>query len=185
MNGLVNRGDFSNIQDSDLARIDNAWLAIRDGKVEDFGKGQIPGFFSDYGVVDAKGSLVTPGLVDCHTHPMFGGDRSHEFVKRLDGASYTEIAEAGGGIKYTVSQTREASLEDLTEIAYKNIKRFLSNGVTTVEVKSGYGLSVEEELKMLLAYKDLKEKRSRRLKLLVWLFMLYTMESPKKNLLRK
>ena len=160
---LVQRGDFNSITDKDLGRISNAWLALSNGRVEDYGTGEIP-FFKDYDTVDAEGCLVTPGLVDCHTHPMFGGDRSSEFVKRLEGVSYTEIAEAGGGIKYTVSQTRQASLEELKQIAKKNVDKFLLNGVTTLECKTGYGLSVEEELKMLLAYKELKNESKQTLK---------------------
>ena len=156
MSPLVQRRSFEKIEDEDLGRIQNAWIAFANGRVEDFGSGDVPKFFADYDVVDAENHLVTPGLVDCHTHPMFGGDRSEEFVKRLRGVTYTEIAEQGGGIKYTVAKTREASLEELATIAKQNLDKFLSNGVTSVECKSGYGLSVEEELKMLLAYKKLK-----------------------------
>ena len=90
-----------------------------------------------------------PGLVDCHTHPIFGGCRAHEFAAKLRGATYQEIARQGGGIKSTVSATRKASNEELLARVTDVLHRFLSRGVTTVEVKSGYGLSVAEELRHL------------------------------------
>ena len=95
--------------------------------------------------------VALPGLVDCHTHLCFGGSRAKDFALRNAGKTYLEIAEAGGGIWDTVTQTRKLSIEKLTEKTVKNANRHLSEGVTTIEVKSGYGLSVEEELKMLRA----------------------------------
>lgn len=95
--------------------------------------------------------VALPGLVDCHTHICFGGSRAKDFAMRNAGKSYLEIAESGGGIWDTVTQTRKLSLEELVEKTIRNANRHLSEGVTTIEVKSGYGLTVAEELKMLRA----------------------------------
>ena len=97
------------------------------------------------------GGIVTPGFVDCHTHLVFGGDRSHEFEQRLNGVSYSEIAAQGGGIISTVTATRKASLDELVASASWRLERLLAEGVTTVEIKSGYGLDQESELRMLKA----------------------------------
>ncbi|OIN13505.1 imidazolonepropionase [Oceanisphaera psychrotolerans] len=104
---------------------------------------------SGFECVDAKGALMTPGLVDCHTHLVFGGNRAGEFEARLEGASYEEIARAGGGIISTVRATRAASEDELFESARPRLQALMADGVTTVEIKSGYGLDVENELKML------------------------------------
>ena len=98
---------------------------------------------------DFGGTLVTPGLVDAHTHLVYGGLRAHEFELRLQGASYEDIARAGGGIRSTVAATRAASEDELFELAARRLKALQSNGVTTVEIKSGYGLSYEDEAKCL------------------------------------
>jgi imidazolonepropionase len=98
---------------------------------------------------DCAGALITPGLIDCHTHLVYGGDRAHEFELRLNGASYEEIARSGGGIASTVQATRSASLEQLTEQSRPRLQRLLAEGVTTLEIKSGYGLALEPERKML------------------------------------
>jgi imidazolonepropionase len=100
-------------------------------------------------VHDAGGAWITPGLIDCHTHLVHGGDRAREFELRLTGASYEQIARAGGGIRYTVEQTRKASEEELYASALPRLRDLLAEGVTTVEIKSGYGLTLEDELKML------------------------------------
>jgi imidazolonepropionase len=102
-------------------------------------------------VVDAGGRWLTPGLVDCHTHLVWGGDRAGEFERRLAGASYAEIAAAGGGIRSTVRATRAASEEELALAAAERLAPLLAEGLTTVEIKSGYGLSLADELKQLRA----------------------------------
>jgi len=94
---------------------------------------------------------MTPGLIDCHTHLIYGGNRIDEFEKRLQGASYEEIAAAGGGILSTVSATRAASEDELVESAKRRLRSFVNEGVTTIEIKSGYGLDVKNEIKMLRA----------------------------------
>lgn len=99
--------------------------------------------------LDAEGGWATPGLIDCHTHLVFGGDRAREFEMRLRGASYEEIARAGGGILSTVKATRGASEDELVASASRRLATLLEHGVTTVEVKSGYGLDVPSELRML------------------------------------
>lgn len=99
--------------------------------------------------VDAGGRLITPGLIDCHSHVVFGGNRAAEFEMRLKGASYAEIAEAGGGIVSTVTATRAASEADLLADALRRVDAMIAEGVTLLEVKSGYGLDLETELKML------------------------------------
>ena len=99
--------------------------------------------------VDASGKTVLPGFVDAHTHPVFGGDRVDEFEMRSKGGTYEEIAASGGGIRSTVRKTRAATEDELLRHALKHARWFLQNGTTTVEAKSGYGLSVEDELKLL------------------------------------
>ncbi len=106
-------------------------------------------------VVDCQGQLVSPGLIDCHTHIVYGGNRAREFEMRLNGASYEEIARAGGGINSTVRDTRKASEEVLYAQAASRIKRLMGEGVTGIEIKSGYGLSAVDEARMLKVARQL------------------------------
>jgi imidazolonepropionase len=114
---------------------------------------ELPSELRDAERLDAGGRLVIPGLVDCHTHLAFGGWRADEFEQRILGRSYLEIGESGGGIASTVRQTRAASEQQLTERAAGFLKQMLALGVTTVECKSGYGLSLDAELKLLRVYR--------------------------------
>ncbi|MGL4209902.1 MAG: imidazolonepropionase, partial [Candidatus Adiutrix sp.] len=111
-------------------------------------------------VFDLKQALLTPGLIDCHTHLIFGGNRAEEWEMRLNGASYVEISQKGGGINSTVAATRQASYDQLYGLSLRRLKAMMAEGVTTVEVKSGYGLDFETERKMLLVAKALKEQNN-------------------------
>jgi imidazolonepropionase len=110
-------------------------------------------------VIDARGRLATPGLIDCHTHLVYGGSRADEFEMRLKGASYADIARAGGGILSTVRATRAASEKELVAAALPRLDTLLDEGVTTVEIKSGYGLDVDTELRMLKSARALARRR--------------------------
>jgi imidazolonepropionase len=113
---------------------------------------------------DVEGDLITPGLIDCHTHLVYAGDRSHEFEARLLGKSYEDIAKEGGGIRATVAATRSASAEQLFDAALTRLDDFLLEGVTTIEVKSGYGLDAETEMKMLHVARALEDERQIRVR---------------------
>src|SRR3989442_9834750 len=104
---------------------------------------------------DARGALITPGLIDCHTHLVYGGDRANEFELRLKGAGYEEIARAGGGIVSTVQATRTATAAQLVAQSLPRLERLMAEGVTTIEIKSGYGLALEHERKALSVAREL------------------------------
>ncbi|WP_300018366.1 imidazolonepropionase [uncultured Roseobacter sp.] len=120
---------------------------------------ELPQTFRDLERYDAGGRLVTPALIDCHTHVVFGGNRASEFELRLNGASYEEIAQAGGGIVSTVAATRSASDAQLLADALTRVDALMAEGVTLIEVKSGYGLDQETELKMLRVARAIADKR--------------------------
>lgn len=109
--------------------------------------------------IDCDGRWITPGLIDPHTHLIYAGNRAHEFEMRLEGASYEDIARAGGGIVSTMRATREASEADLVAATLPRLDALIAEGVTTVEIKSGYGLTIDDEIKMLRAAKRLGEER--------------------------
>ncbi|MEN6445188.1 MAG: imidazolonepropionase [Candidatus Cloacimonas sp.] len=141
----------------ETATIEQAGIAIQAGKIIEINdsnaiKEKYP--FSD--CIDANGQVVTPGFVDCHTHPVFVHTREDEFALRLQGKSYVEIAQAGGGIVKTVQTTREANEDLLFELAKKRILKMIQQGTTTLEAKSGYGLDTESELKQLRVIKRLQ-----------------------------
>ena len=141
--GLIERGAIV----TDGARI--AWVGA-EADLPSLGKAAVEEH-------DLDGALVTPGLVDAHTHLVYGGLRAHEFELRLQGASYEDIAKAGGGIRSTVVATRAASEDELFAIAAKRLRTLRDGGVTTVEIKSGYGLSFEDEAKCLRVARRLGE----------------------------
>ena len=119
----------------------------------------IPGPYDTLPAVDLGGRLVTPGLLDCHTHIVFGGNRAEEFEMRLNGASYEEVARAGGGILSTVRATRAATEAELLEQSLARADQIIAGGATTIEVKSGYGLTVADEWKMLRVARRIGELR--------------------------
>lgn len=141
--------------------VENGAIGIRDGRIDWIGPmAELPGKPETLAddVIDAGGRWITPGLIDCHTHMVFGGSRAGEFEKRLQGVSYEEIARAGGGIVSTMSATREASEADLVAAATPRLSNLIREGVTTVEIKSGYGLETATEMKQLAAARTLGGK---------------------------
>ncbi len=143
-----------------LGIVENGAVAARDGRIAWAGPADaMPSGLQAADQVDCGGRWITPGLVDCHTHLVFAGDRSDEFERRLAGESYADIARSGGGIASTVRATRAASEDDLVRAALPRLDALLAEGVTTVEVKSGYGLDTEAELRMLRAARRLQSER--------------------------
>ena len=145
----------------ELAIIQNGGMVVRDGLVDRVGASEeiaraLP---RDCTIVDAEQRVVLPGFVDAHTHPVFAGNRVDEFELRASGATYEEIAQSGGGIQSTVRKTRAASEKDLFEQASRHAEWFLECGTTTVEAKSGYGLSVEDEIKILRVIHEVNAAR--------------------------
>lgn len=139
--------------------IDDAVIAAKDGRIVYAGAASDAPGFAAADTVDCGGRLITPGLIDCHTHLVHGGNRALEFEQKLAGASYEEIARAGGGILSTMRATRAASEDDLIASALPRLDALIAEGVTTVEVKSGYGLSLDSERKMLRAIRALADRR--------------------------
>ena len=134
-------------------RVPEATIVLKDGVISWVGPdGHAPK--ADV-TIDAKGRVVTPGWIDCHTHLVFAGDRARDYRRRAEGVSYKDIAQEGGGIASTVRATRAASEDALLATATQRLSRFLARGVTTVEAKSGYGLTVEDELKILRVHRRL------------------------------
>ena len=148
-----------------LGIIPNGAIRIEDGKIAWLGASTEihKKDFPSHQWLDAKDKLVMPGLIDSHTHTIFAGDRADEFEMRLQGKTYLEIAQAGGGILKTVRATRQASKQELQELTQKRLQRMLSLGVTTVEVKSGYGLDFDSELKCLEVLRDLQQTSANRI----------------------
>jgi imidazolonepropionase len=143
-----------------LGFIDRGTIAARAGRIAFAGAmADLPTGWDAAGQIDLSGRLVTPGLVDCHTHLVFGGDRAEEFELRLAGATYEEIARRGGGIVSTVRATRAASEDELVRRALPRLDRLIAEGVTTIEIKSGYGLDLETETRMLRAARRLARER--------------------------
>jgi imidazolonepropionase len=155
---------------SELGIIRDGGILIRDGKIDIVGQsdeiekrltalsGQSARGRRDIETVDLGGRVALPGFVDAHTHLVFGGNRLDDFERRARGETYEQIAEAGGGIWSTVEKTRAASEDDLFEIAKKRVNWFLKCGTTTIEAKSGYGLALEDELKILRVIRRLNDE---------------------------
>lgn len=136
-------------------------IAVRDGLIAWTGDASdLPAEFAGAPCRDLGGRVVTPGLIDCHTHVVFGGDRAREFAMRLEGASYEDIARAGGGILSSVRDTRAAAEDDLLAQALPRVDALLAEGVTTLEIKSGYGLEIEAEMKMLRVARRIGQVRA-------------------------
>jgi len=145
--------DIAIVENGSVLMEGNSIIAV--GSIEQL-EADFPDFVKVAEVIDASGKIVMPGLVDCHTHLVHGGTREQEFNMRLNGATYMEIMNAGGGIHATTKRTRETSFGDLYEKAMKHLDVFLKHGVTTVEAKSGYGLDWETEKKQLEVTKELQ-----------------------------
>jgi len=143
---------------ADLAAFDS--IAVKDGRIAALGVDQDEAALE---TVDAAGRLLMPGLIDCHTHVLYAGHRMDEHARKLEGASYEEIARSGGGILSTVTSVREASEEQLVKESLRRVNALLAEGVTSVEAKSGYGLDTGNELKMLRAIRRLDRETPVRL----------------------
>jgi imidazolonepropionase len=163
MNGLPLKGP---LKDEQLEVLTNAGIVVQDGKILDLGS------YSDLENIHPDSEknfnnnseqIALPSFIDCHTHICWGGNRVNDYSMRVAGKSYLEIAASGGGISDTVTETRKASEDKLVELILDRAKQHLQRGITTIEVKSGYGLNLEDELKMLRAIKKANEKTPVRL----------------------
>jgi len=134
-------------------------IVLRDGKINWIGRSSdLPTEYTDSEQIDGKGMLASPGFVDPHTHLIFGGDRSQEFNRRLHGVTYAQIASEGGGIRETVRATRQATVSELVDIGLNRLKKMRSKGVLHVECKTGYGLELETESRLLQAYSEILKR---------------------------
>jgi imidazolonepropionase len=144
----------------DVAIIQNGALILQEERIQWIGhSSDLPSGRSDSDIIDATGKIVLPGLIDSHTHLVFAGSRENEFEERLQGKTYQEIAAGGGGINATVKEVRRASKNELKESTRRRLQRLMSFGVTSVEIKSGYGLSLNDELKSLQVVAELNQER--------------------------
>ena len=151
--------------DAPYGLIKDAAIAVMDGVIEWVGPtASLPDMYISLDRTSLGGRLVTPGLIDCHTHIVHGGDRAVEFEMRLNGASYEEVARAGGGIVSTVTATRNATEDQLLQDALRRVDVLIAEGVTTIEIKSGYGLDTETELRMLRVARAVMANRPIRVK---------------------
>lgn len=142
---------------NEITELQNAYILISDGIITEIGEGDFADVSNVDFVYNAKNLIAIPGLIDSHTHLVFGGSREHEFAKKIAGVPYLQILEEGGGILNSVKQTTEASFEELYEQAYKSLNEMLLFGVTTIEAKSGYGLYLGTEIKQLEVLRKLNE----------------------------
>ena len=148
---------LATMADGQYAPVHNGAIGVVDGNISWLGQqDKLPDYRAKT-THDLAGGWVTPGLIDCHTHLVFGGNRAGEFEQRLNGISYQQIAQAGGGIASSVADTRNASEQALFASAAKRLQALISDGVTTLEIKSGYGLDLEHEVKMLKVARALEQ----------------------------
>lgn len=155
---------LATMTDDGLGIVEDGLVAACDGRIVFAGPTSDAPAFNAAEAIDCAGRWITPGLIDCHTHIVHGGDRAHEFELRLAGASYEEVARAGGGIVSTMKATRAASEDDLVASAMPRLDALLAEGVTTIEAKSGYGLNLETEARMLRAARRLGRERAVRVR---------------------
>lgn len=148
-------GPKKGAEQGNIQILKDAWVLMEDGVISEVGTGPAPAANE---TIDAQGRLVTPGLVDAHTHLIFGGWRQHELALKLRGRTYLEIQNAGGGIQSTTNATRRSTEEELTRKAAAALDEMMGFGVTTCEAKSGYGLATEHELKALQVIKNLNDR---------------------------
>ena len=160
----IDAGDDTNEHANSIpyGQLHNAAIGIKSGKIawvgtQDQVTAHLPNY-QDHQITDVNGKWITPGLIDCHTHIVYGGNRSNEFEARLQGASYQDIAAQGGGIVSTVTATRAANIESLFAQSEKRLIALMKEGVTSIEIKSGYGLDLDTERKMLTVARQLGEK---------------------------
>jgi len=153
-----------NADGSDYSLIEDGYLSVADGIITGLGSmSSMPKASPDTNVINAEGRLLTPAFIDCHTHIVHGGHRANEFELRLNGASYADVAKAGGGIVSTVTATRNMSENELVATALPRVDALLSEGVSLIEIKSGYGLDVDTEIKMLRAARAITDMRPVRI----------------------
>lgn len=141
----------------ELPKIENAWLLVDNGKIADFGEMDNAPTIEEAESIDASGKILLPGWIDSHTHLVYAGNREQEFVDRINGLTYEEIANKGGGILNSAKKLQETSEEDLYVQSAHRLEEVMKMGTTAIEIKSGYGLTTEAELKMLRVIKKLKE----------------------------
>jgi imidazolonepropionase len=161
---LVNLRAATMEHDSSYGLVENAVIVVKDSVIDWVGtEANLPVAYKNWASSDLGGRLVTPALIDCHTHVVFGGNRAAEFELRLNGASYEDVARAGGGIISTVKATRAASVDDLVASALPRVDAMIAEGVAVIEIKSGYGLDHDTELNMLRAARKIAELRPVRI----------------------
>ena len=156
---LWNNARLATLTGEGLGIVDDGIVAARDGRIVYAGTAANAPTLEAAETIDCAGRWITPGLVDCHTHIVYGGNRAHEFELRLAGASYEEIARAGGGIVSTMRATRAATEDELVASALPRVDALMAEGVTTLEIKSGYGLDMPTEMKSLRAARRIGEER--------------------------
>ncbi len=160
---LINLRVATMTDDTDYGLVENAAIAVKGGLIDWIGPHKnLPTHYQNWATSDVGGRLVSPALIDCHTHVVFGGNRAAEFELRLNGASYEDVARAGGGIVSTVKATRAATVDDLVASALPRVDAMIAEGVVTIEIKSGYGLDRDTELNMLRAARKIGEVRPLR-----------------------